>query len=261
MDLVNSIVKAVHILDLLKSRGSLSYAEILKQMSLPKSTLFKILSTLESEELVRKDQESARYQLGVRLIEWGSGARSQLEIRKIARPFMKKLSDALDCTIHLTVMTHGEVLPIESFESGNTYWHNFSFPGGVGIPAPLHATGAGKAILAYLSTEEIETMIQKKGLEKFTEHTITDPDRLRADLDATRRRGYAVTDGEHDEMVRSVAAPIRDHEGQVIASLSALGLASRFALERLPDISVPVVEAAEEISRLFGYIPGNTPPH
>ena len=261
MDLVNSIIKAVRILDLLKSRGSLSYAEILKQMSLPKSTLFKILSTLESEELVRKDQDSARYQLGVRLIEWGSGARSQLEIRKIARPFMKKLCDALDCTVHLTVMTHGEVLPIESFESGNTYWHHFSFPGGVGIPAPLHATGAGKAILAFMSAEEIESTIGQKPLEKYTEHTITDADRLRAELEVIRRRGYATTDGEHDEMVRSVAAPIRDHAGQVIASLSALGLVSRFGLERLPEIALSVVEAAQEISRLFGYVPGDSSVH
>ena len=256
MDLVNSIVKAVRILDLLKKSGSLSYAEILKQFPLPKSTLFKILSTLEAEELVRRDQESSRYQLGVRLIEWGSGARSQLEIRQIARPFMKKLSDSLECTVHLTVMTHGEVLPIESFESGSSYWHNFSFPGGIGIPAPLHATGAGKAILAFLDRAEIDARIGKWELERFTDRTITDPDDLRADLGRIRDRGYATTDGEHDEMVRSVAAPIRDHSGQVIASLSALALASRFALERFPEIGRAVVAAADEISRLFGYLPG-----
>lgn len=255
MDLVNSIIKAVGILDLLKRHGKLSYAEMLKKTELPKSTLFKILSTLESEELVCKDLESGHYHLGVRLIEWGSGARSQLEIRKIARPFIKTLSDSQDCTVHLSVMTHDKVLPIESFESGSSYWHTFSFPGGVGIPAPLHATGAGKAILAYLSTEEIESIIRRKGLEKFTKTTISDPDRLRADLEEIRRRGYATTFGEHDDMVRSVAAPIFDHEGQVIASISALGPASRFTVERIPELAKLVVSAAREISHLFGFDP------
>ncbi|MFA6507949.1 MAG: IclR family transcriptional regulator [Treponemataceae bacterium] len=258
MDLVNSIIKAVRILDVLKSRGSLTYIEIMKQTPLPKSTLFKILSTLEAEELVRRDPDSGRYQLGVKLIEWGSGARSQLEIRKIARPFMKKLSENLDCTIHLTVLAHGEVLPIESFDSGNTYWHNFSFPGGVGIPAPLHATGAGKAILAFMNKEEIENVIKKKGLEKFTEHTITDPKRLLAVLEDIRKKGFAVSDAEHDDMVRSVAAPIRDHDGQVIASLSALGIVSRITLELVPEVAQKVIEAAQEISRLFGYLSDDT---
>lgn len=253
MDYVNSILKAVNILDLLKRQGNMSYAEILKQTKLPKSTLFKILSTLESEELVAKDHETARYRLGVRLIEWGSGARSQLEIRKIARPYIKELSDSQDCTVHLCVMTHDQVLPIESFDSGNSYWHTFSFPGGVGIPAPLHATGAGKAILAFLPADEIETIIRRKGLESFTKTTIADPDRLRADLEETRKRGYATTFGEHSEMVHSVAAPIFDHEGQVIASISMLGPASRFTHQHMVKLAELVVSAASQISHLLGF--------
>jgi IclR family transcriptional regulator, KDG regulon repressor len=254
MDFVNSIIKAVRILDLLKSRGSLGYIEILKQIPLPKSTLFKILYTLEAEELVHRDQESGRYQLGVKLIEWGSGARSQLEIRKIAFPFMQKLSEDLDCTVHLTVVSHGEVLPIESFESGSTTWPHYIFHGGVGIPAPLHATAAGKAILAFMSRDELERMIVEKGLEKFTENTITDSVRLETALADIRTRGYAVSDSEHFEMVRGVAAPIRDHDGNVFASLSALGIVSRITLDLIPGIAVQVIEAANEISRLFGYV-------
>jgi DNA-binding IclR family transcriptional regulator len=255
MDLVNTIIKAVRVLDLLKVRGSSSYVEILKQTRLPKSTLFKILATLESEELVRRDAESGRYQLGVKLIELGSGARSQLEIRKIARPFMKTLSESLDCTVHLTVIAHGEVLPIESYESGSTYWHHFSFPGGVGIPAPLHATAAGKAILAYMNRQELESTIQEKGLARYTGATITSSSRLRTALTEIRQRGYAVSDAEHDEMVRGVAAPIRDHDGAVIASLSALGLVSRITPERVAQVAAQVVKAADEISRLFGHLP------
>ena len=257
MELVNSIVKAVRILDLLKSRGSLSYIEILKQNPLPKSTLFKILGTLETEELVRRDPDSGRYQLGVKLIEWGTGARSQLEIRKIALPFMQRLSEAVDCTIHLTVVSHGEILPIESFESGSTTWPHHIFHGGVGIPAPLHATAAGKAILAFMSRDEVEATIREKGLQKFTENTITDFERLDVALAEIRRCGYAVSYSEHYEMVRGVAAPIRDLDGKVFASLSALGIISRITPEWVPEIASRVIAAADEISRLFGYCPAD----
>lgn len=253
MELVNSIVKAVRVLDLLKSSGPLSYIEILKQIPLPKSTLFKILYTLENEELVRRDTDSGRYQLGVRLIEWGSGARAQLEIRKIALPFMQDLSEALKCTIHLAVVSNGEVLPIESFESGSTSWPHHIFHGGVGIPAPLHATAAGKAILAFMSRDEVRRTIDHQGLQKYTEATITDLDRLDAELEKIRQLGYAASNSEHFEMVRGVAAPIRDHDNKVFASLSALGLVSRVSPEMIPKVAVQVIKVADEISRLFGY--------
>jgi len=253
MELVNSIVKAARILDLLKSQGTLSYIEILKQFPLPKSTLFKILLTLESEELVRRDAATGKYELGVKLIEWGSGARSQLEIRKIALPFMQKLSEDINCTIHLAVVSHGEVLPIESFESGSTTWPHYLFHGGIGIPAPLHATAAGKAILAFMKSDEMEATVKVKGLKKFTENTITSMQGLRSAFADIRRTGYAVSYSEHYEMVRGVAAPIRDHEGKVFASLSALGITSRITPEWVPEIAVQMMAATNEISRLFGY--------
>ena len=255
MELVNSIVKAVRILDRLKSRGPQSYMEILKQVELPKSTLFKILQTLETEELVRRDQESGRYQLGVKMIEWGIGAQSQLEIRKIALPFMQDLGKSLDSTIHLTVVSHGEVLPIESYEPGSTAWPQYIFHGGVGIPAPLHATAPGKVILSFMNRDELESAIREKGLKKFTENTITDRARLDASLEEIRESGYAVSYAEHNEMVHAVAAPIRDHAGKVFASLSALGTISRITPEGVPAIAVQMIKAADEISRLFGHHP------
>ena len=258
MDLVNSIVKGVRILDLLKSRGPLSYIDILKQVELPKSTLFKILLTLETEELVRRDPDSGRYQLGVKLIEWGIGAQSQLEIRKVALPFMQDLGKSLNCTIHLAVVSHGEVLPIESYEPGSTAWPQYIFHGGVGIPAPLHATAPGKAILAFMSRNELESTIREKGLRKFTESTITDLAQLDVSLNEIRANGYAISLAEHNEMVNAVAAPIRNHGGKVFASLSALGVVSLITPECIADIARQMIQAADEISRLFGYSAGDT---
>jgi DNA-binding IclR family transcriptional regulator len=251
MDLVNSVVKAVRILDLLKEHGPCSYTELLNKLAMPKSTLFKLLGTLEAEELVRRDSENGRYHLGVKLIEWGAGSRAQLEIRNIARPFMKELSETLDCTVHLTVMAHDEVLPIESCESGAWYWHHFKYPVAIGIPAPLHATGAGKAILAFMREADIVRIIRDKGLERYTASTIDDPESLKQELETIRRNGYAVSNAEHDDLIRSVAA--RNHDGNVVAALSVLGLVTRVTEDRVPEIARLVTKAAREVSRLCGF--------
>ena len=252
MELVNSIVKAAKILRLLETHGSLSFNELLRCYPLPKSTLSKTLHTLEVEELIRKESESNKYQLGNRLIELGSAARSSLEIRNICRPFMNKLHEALDLTVHLGIIAHGEVLPIESIESGNWYWHHFKYPVSVGISAPIYATGAGKAILAFLQKEEIEEILSQK-LISFTKSTKSDKEELLKDLENIRKLGYAVSNAEHDEMIRSIAAPIFNSDGKVIASLSVLGLAQKINQSRTKEISKEVVSATKEISHIFGY--------
>lgn len=255
MDLVNSIVKAVRVLDTLSANGPLGYAEILRRVALPKSTLSKIMATLEAEGLVSRDPQNGRYQMGVKLIEWGSGARAQIEMRKVAGPVMKALSEKLDCTVHLTLLAHNEVLPIESVESGTWYWHHFKYPVAIGIPAPIHATGAGKAILAFLERGEVESIVREKGLRKYTENTITDLATLWLEIEKIRAVGHAVSNAEHDELIRSVAAPIWNHDGKVIGALSALGIVSRFTPDRLDAIAAEVVKAAAEISRRIGYSP------
>lgn len=253
VEYVNSIIKAVRIIDIIKEAESMSYAEILRRFAIPKSTLSKILATLEAEELVRREPERGRYQLGVKLIEWGGFARSNLEIRDISRPIIKELQETFDCTVHLSVVAHGEVLPIESVESKTWHWYHFRYPVAIGIPAPMHATGDGKAILAFLDAEEADRIITEKGLESFTPTTITNPASLRAELEEIRRVGFAVSDGEHDELIRSVAAPIFNHEGHVIAAVSVLGLASRITRKLVPGISKRVMGATAEISRLLGH--------
>lgn len=255
MDQVNSIVRAVGIIELLKDKGRLSYSEILRQLPLPKSTLFKILGTLEEQEIIRRDLETGRYQLGVKLIEWGGEARAQLELRTLARPFMQRLNELLESTVHLAVVVHGDALPIESVESGTWYWNHFKHPVAIGIPAPLYCTGVGKAIMAFLDAGEIDRLIREKGLRKFTANTITKRGLLLAELREIRRRGYAVSNGEHDELIRSVAAPIRNHDGHVIASIGVLAIVQRIPLERVEEIAGQVVAASEEISRLLGYLP------
>jgi IclR family transcriptional regulator, KDG regulon repressor len=254
VEAVNSVVKAIRILDRLRRVGPLTFSEVQRALDLPKSTVHKILATLEQEDFVRRDRETGRYSLGVKLIELGSGARAQLEFRKIALPLMQELSEAIDCTVHLSVLSHRDVLPVEAFESGSKTWPPYLFHGGVGIPAPLHATAAGKAILAYLDDNAaLDDALGSAPLTRHTPHTIVERTKLRGELARIRKQGYAVSRGEHVELVWGVAAPIHDHDGTVIASLSALGIAARLTPERIPRIASGVVATAAEISRLIGY--------
>ncbi|MBN1835292.1 MAG: IclR family transcriptional regulator [Spirochaetales bacterium] len=255
MDAVNSIVRAVAILDTLEREGRLSFTEILRRMDLPKSTLYKILTTLERAGLVRKERISGRYVLGVKLIELGTSAKMQLEIREVAQPVMKALHRELDyLTINLVVRIADEIIVIECFESENWYRYNFSYPASIGIRAPLHCTGAGKAILAYLEPEQVEHIIAQ-GLERFTAQTITERGVLLEELQKVRAQGFAVGNTEHDEQIRTIGAPIFDQEGRVIAALSVLGIPSRVTLERVPSLAPLVVRAATEISTQLGYNP------
>ena len=257
MEPVNSILRAVKVLDILKDQGTLSYMGILKRMDVPKSTLFKILATLEDQELVNRDQETNKYRLGAKLLEWGAGAQSQLEFRKIALPFMQKLSDDLDCTVQLTVVVQEELLPVESIESKTWFWQPFKFPGFLGQTSPLHCTAAGKIALAFMDEQERERVIGDRGLSRYTKNTITSKKALLSELKKIRERGYSISNAEHDELIRAVACPVRDHSGKVIAALSVLDVVTRMKPERALHVVEPVKKMAAEISRQLGYLPNN----
>jgi len=251
---INSIVRAVQVLDILKEEGVLSFTTLLQKVDIPRSTLFKILATLESKELISRDDETYKYRLGAKLLEWGAGAQAQLEFRKIALPFMQKLSERLSCTVQLTVVVQQEILPIESIESKTWFWQPFKYPGFLGQTSPLHCTAAGKIALAYMEDAERESVITNKGLVRYTPHTITERDVLLEEIKTVRDLGYAISNAEHDEMIRAVASPVRDYTGKVIASLCVMELVNRMTVEEANQLAVSVCETAAEISRQLGYL-------
>jgi DNA-binding IclR family transcriptional regulator len=140
------------------------------------------------------------------------------------------------------------VLYIESFQSSKglrTY-------SAVGLRAPLHCTGVGKAILAFLEKAEIDAIIKQKGLRRFTAHTITSATGIRAEIQRTRERGFSIDDCEHEEGVRCVGAPIRDHNGRVVAALSISAPVQRMPDRAIAEFGNSVVAVATEVSRLLG---------
>jgi IclR family KDG regulon transcriptional repressor len=246
---VKSVWRTVKIFELLSCGDSLSVTEISKKLGFPKASVYEILFTLNKEGIIEKDPATNRYHLGLKLFELGNMARHNLDIRKAAIPFLKRLNEHLDETVHLTLLDHDEVLYIECFESTKRL-RTYSV---IGDRAPLHCTAVGKAILAFLSQDEIERIIQVKGLENFTENTLTHKDLLLKDLEKVVQYGYAVDNMEHEEGVRCVGAPIRNNEGNVLASISVSGPSQRITTNKIPEIATIVISTAREISSRLGY--------
>ena len=246
---VKPVHNAIRILEVLGREEGMGVTGISQLLELPKSSVHDILTTLHNEGLVEKDNDRSQYSLGLKLFELGNMARANLELRRIATPFLRSLNEDLDETVHLTILDGWEVLYIECFESVKQL-RTYSV---IGVRAPLHCTAVGKAILAYFSDKQVGQMIKAMGLPKFTENTITDRQRLDQDLAEIRRRGYAVDDAEHEEGVRCIGAPIRNHEAQVMASISVSGPSQRMTARRDAGVGDLLITKTAEISRRLGY--------
>jgi DNA-binding IclR family transcriptional regulator len=248
-----AIVKPVHnafrILEILGQEQGIGVTRISKLLELPKSSVHDILATLQGDGLVEKDGERNFYSLGLKLFELGNMARANLELRRIATPFLRSLNEELDETVHLTILDGWEVLYVECFESLKQL-RTYSV---IGVRAPLHCTAVGKAILAFFTEEQVDRMTKAMGLARFTKNTITDRKTLDRELAATRRRGYSVDDAEHEEGVRCIGAPIYNHESRVVASISVSGPSQRMTPERDEAVGMLLVSKTAEISRRVGH--------
>jgi DNA-binding IclR family transcriptional regulator len=241
----------MQILDTLSAEDSLSVTEISTKLRSPKSSIHDIVSTLLATGILEKDLDRNRYRLGLKLFELGNQAKENLEIRQVAVPVMKALHERVDETIYLTVLDGREILYVECFESTKRL-RTYSV---IGVRAPLHCTSVGKVILAFMDEDAVEEVVQSMGLPRFTESTITDREKLDTELAKIRRRGYAIDNMEHEEGVRCVGAPVRNHTGKVLASISVSGPSQRLTVDRIEEIAPLVINTAEEISKRLGYKP------
>lgn len=244
-----SLAKALQLLDAFTlDCPALDLAGLTAASGLPRATAHRLLSTLRELGYLQYDPATRQFRLGYKLLERGQLVSEQIELRPVARPHLERLRDETRETVSLQVVDGDEGIYVEKLEplEGFRLWTR------VGMRRPLHAGCSMKTLLAYLPPDRIEQVIAR-GLPRLTAHTITDPERLRRDLASIRAKGYSVTFGESHEGVHGVAAPVRDHTGRVVASLSVLGPSARIPRERIPDLIANVTRAAGAISRDLGY--------
>lgn len=249
---IRSVAKALNIIELLaKTKKEMALSEIARSLKLAKSTAHGLISTLREFGYVEQSTFTGKYKLGLRLFEIGSTVANGWDVRTVAAPHIQSLVDELGETVHLVVLDKGEVLYIDKRESRQS----LRIVSQVGMRLPAHCTGVGKVLMAFLPPSEAKRIITAKGLASFTKNTITDPHKLEEELAAVRERGYAVDNQEIMDSLRCVAAPVRDHTGEVIAATSISGPISRLAGEKFDQMVEMLIRRAGDISAGLGYRP------
>jgi DNA-binding IclR family transcriptional regulator len=226
----------------------LSLSEIARKAELPLSTAHRILATLREARIVEHEGDRELYRLGLKLLELGSMVLANMELHREALPFIEELARESGETVHLGVFDGSEVVSIEKMDSPHGLASNIT----IGKGAPAYCTGVGKALLAF-QPDDVVDHVCRLGLTGYTPQTITEPSRLRKELAQVRIQGYAVDNTEHQADVRCVAAPIHNHSGNVIASLSISGPVTRIPRDRIPALAARVREVAAKLSARLGH--------
>ncbi|KKM11419.1 IclR family transcriptional regulator [Clostridiales bacterium PH28_bin88] len=248
---IQSIDRAINVLECFTSgRHELGVTEISKLLELHKSTVHGILTTLEYRRYLEQNPETGKYKLGLKLFELGNLVQDGMDLKVVAGPFLQRLVEEHGETVHLVIMDQGEAVYIDKRDSHQS----MRMVSQVGKRLPCHCTGVGKTLLAFLPEEQLEAVIREKGLARFTGNTITEPAALKEHLREVRQRGYAIDDQEITEGLTCVAAPIRNHTGNVVAAMSVAGPSIRMGREKIGGIIISVTKAAEELSEKLGYV-------
>ncbi len=246
---VQSVDRAVSVLEIL-ARGEAGVSEVAADIGVHKSTAFRLLAALEERELVEQTQERGKYRLGFGILRLASAVPGRLDVTQQARPVCEQLAAQLGETVNIAVRRSHFVVNLDQARGPSAVGtHNW-----VGELTPLHATSSGKILLAYMAPDHRREVLAAAGLAKLTPHTITSLEALDEQIEAAARDGFACSVEELEEGLNAIAAPVRDHSGQVIAALSVSGPVYRFTRQRLGEVAPDVIAAAAAISQRMGHL-------
>lgn len=247
-----SVIKALQLLDLFtEDESELTLHDISIKANIPKSTAYRLLTTLESRGVLDKIKETkhdARYRLGLKLLELGELVSSRLELRNIALPFMQTLAGEINEVIHLVIVNQDKAIYIEKVDSNRALRLNTR----IGKSSPLYIGSGPKLLLAFLPKDTRDRILSGK-LESLAGGQPIDQNKLHQELEVIRQKGYAYSIGEQDADTTGISYPIYDYRGKVIASLAVSGLSSYYEGENLKMIKEKSFETAREISQQLGY--------
>ncbi len=232
-----------------KGERELGVTELSRRLGIGKSTAHRLAHTLAHERLLDQDPETGAYRLGLAVYELGISVSAGMDLHHAATPVLEQLRNMTRETIQVAVLDGREVIYVERHESPQA----LRIFGRVGHRNWAHCTSTGKLLLAYLPQESLERTLDGWLLERRTPYTIADQAALRKDLAAIRTRGWAENVNESEVGAASVAAPIRNVFGEVVAAVSIVGPVQRLDGESLRRFARPAVEAGNAISRRLGW--------
>ena len=244
---VHSVERALAILETLGHKpDGYGCTELGQMLRLHKSTVHRLLATLQACGFAEQDPDSERYKLGMKMLYLGMKLLDSLDYRKIALPYMRELVEISRETVQLAILDGNEVLVVERDHSPEAVTVN------LGLRSQVHCTAEGKVLLAALPESDIDRILKDCGMPQNTMNTITDASQMLSHLEKVCQQGFAISADELTEGVRSIAAPVYNNAGQVIAALSITGPSSRLTLERISRLVTVLKDTCASISVQLG---------
>lgn len=242
---VQSVERAFGLVELLCKNGAMGITELAAESGLNKATVFRLLSTLSGLGYVAKNPSTEKYELTLRFLRLSAGSLSKIDIRRYARKHLERIAELTGETVHLVERNGNEIVYIDKFESAR---NSVRMVSRVGLSMPLVYTAVGKAIMARLGDEEIRRIWGSTEIIRKTEHTITDYEQFKAEINKVRALGYATDLEENENGVCCVAAALDDVYGEYKYAFSVSAPTSRMDEHKLKKVSELVRATAEKIS-------------
>ncbi|MEM8751789.1 MAG: IclR family transcriptional regulator [Pseudomonadota bacterium] len=253
---VRALARALAILrELGREPGGLTLTELSHRVGLAPSTSHRLLTTLETHRFARLSPVDNRWRVGVETFSTGAAFARARDIVEISRPTLEKLRDRTGETSNLFFADLNEIVCMVQIESPHQMRALFT----VGGRLPMHATAAGKVMLAFMREDVAARLVRGSGLPRLTERTIDSPDAMTAELKAIKGRGVALDNEEHAVGLRAAASPIFDEAGAVVAAVSLSGPTARLNAAAHAEAAAETLAAARAITSDFGGAPFKTP--
>ena len=229
-------------------------SELSRQLGWPKSVVHRVLSTLQESGFIALDPSTRRYRLGPKALRLGLAAMAQIDVCRLALSHLRALRDQTGETAVLSLLSGNETIEVEQVEG----LHSVRQTVQVGERSPLYLGASNKAMLVFLPLEHQEQVLAEAEGAVRVDGTPVDVAALRKELPAIRRQGYAVSQSERIPGAASVAAPVFNHRGEVVGSLSVAGVTLRQDLAALHALGPLVREAAQALSTELGWVPAES---
>jgi DNA-binding IclR family transcriptional regulator len=226
---------------------ALSMTQIAERVEIHKSTVHRLLATLEAKRFLRRDKVTGLYRLGFQLVELASLVLMDMDLAGCAGPYMQRLAVKCEETVDLAILDDDHVIYLRVIESPQ----RLKIAAAVGQRLPAFCTATGKAFLAFLPLDQVERILAG-GQPRHTKSTITSPAELQRDLAATRERGFAISEQEFEPDINAVAAPIHDASGYPIGAIAIVAPSFRLPRERMLALGRQLLAATDAISHEVG---------
>ena len=246
---VQSLSRALGLLERIAAcESGITLSDLAQIEGLAASTTHRLLNTLEQHGFASLDAERGVWFVGVKAFTVGNAFLADRDVVSIARPFMRELMESSGESVNLAILDDAQVVFVAQVQCREMMRMLVKLGG----RAPIHASGAGKALLAALPDAKAREMLMRHGLKRFTGNTLEDLPALDRELERVRAEGFAIDDEEHAVGLRCVAATVHDEHGEPVAAISLSGPRARITDERIGHLGRLVVATANRISLAMG---------